>query len=121
MKVVEPEENTKLCGPATMNEIVVLDSDIQGLPRTKKYRKIFDNGTSSEFRFIDAFAARCAKEIEEAVQEGRDSETRARIIKVPSEINIRIDPIAQRYITGNNKKIDMRGPVFTTVKMEIVN
>ena len=121
VKVVEPEENTKLCGPATMNEIVVLDSDIQGLPRTKKYKKIFDSGTSSEFRFIDAFAARCAKEIEEAVQEGKSSETRARIIKVPSEINIRIDPIAQRYITGNNKKIDMRGPVFTTVKMEIIN
>jgi O-phosphoseryl-tRNA synthetase len=120
VKVVEPEEKTKLCGPATMNELVVFDNDIQGLPRTKKYEKVFDNGTSAGFRFIDAFASRCAKEIETAVQEGSGSETRARIIKVPSEINIRIDPIAQRYITGNNKKIDTRGPVFTTVKMEII-
>ena len=48
------------------------------------------------------------------------SETRARIIKVPSEINVMIDTIAQRYITGLQKKIDTRGPVFTTVKMEIV-
>jgi O-phosphoseryl-tRNA synthetase len=39
---------------------------------------------------------------------------------VPSEINIRIDPIAQRYITGLKKKIDTRGPVFTTVRMELI-
>ncbi|MBE0522114.1 MAG: O-phosphoserine--tRNA ligase [Candidatus Methanoperedenaceae archaeon] len=121
VKVVEPEENTKLCGPATMNELVVFNGELLGLPRMKKWDKVFDNGTGAGFRFIDAFAARCAKEIERAAQEGRGSETRARIIKVPSEINIRIDPIAQRYITGNNKKIDTRGPVFTTVKMEIVN
>jgi O-phosphoseryl-tRNA(Cys) synthetase len=34
--------------------------------------------------------------------------------------NIRIEPIAQRYITGLNKKIDTRGPVFTTMNMEII-
>lgn len=75
---------------------------------------------STGIRYIDAFAARCAKEIEDAAKNGNGSETRIRIIKVPSEVNIRIDSIAQRYITGLNKKIDTRGPVFTTVKMEII-
>ncbi|MCE8426460.1 MAG: O-phosphoserine--tRNA ligase [Candidatus Methanoperedens sp.] len=120
VKVVEPEENTKLCGPAAMNEIISHKNNILGLPRTSKWDEAFKNGVSTGIRYIDAFAARCSKEIEDAVKVGRGSETRARIIKVPSEINIRIDPIAQRYITGLKNKIDTRGPVFTTVKMEIV-
>ena len=121
VKVIEPEENTKLCGPAAMNEVISYKNDILGLPRTSRWDEAFKNGVSSGIRYIDAFAARCAKEIEDSAKNGSGSETRARIIKVPSEINIMIDPIAQRYITGLQKKIDTRGPVFTTVKMEIVS
>ncbi|MCZ7391861.1 MAG: O-phosphoserine--tRNA ligase, partial [Candidatus Methanoperedens sp.] len=121
VKVVEPEENTKLCGPAAMNEIISYKNDILGLPRTSRWDDAFKNGVSTGIRYVDAFAARCAREIEDAAQRGEGSETRVRIIKVPSEINIRIDPIAQRYITGLKKKIDTRGPVFTTVRMEIIN
>lgn len=120
VKVVEPEENTRLCGPAAMNEIIVYRNDVMGLPRTSRWDDAFKNGAGTGIRYIDAFAARCAREIEEAVKTGSPCEIRVRIIKVPSEINIRIDPIAQRYITGNKKKIDTRGPVFTTVRMEIV-
>jgi O-phosphoseryl-tRNA synthetase len=120
VKVIEPEENTKLCGPAAMNEIISYRNDILGLPRTSKWDEAFKNGVSTGMKYIDAFAARCSKEIEDAAKNGSGSETRIRIIKVPSEVNIRIDPIAQRYITGLNKKIDTRGPVFTTVKMEII-
>lgn len=121
VKVVEPEENTKLCGPAAMNEIISYKNDILGLPKTGRWDEAFKNGVSSGIRYIDAFAARSAKEIEAASSNGSGSETRVRIIKVPSEINIRIDPIAQRYITGLKKKIDTRGPVFTTVRMEIIS
>lgn len=119
ISVVEPEENTKLCGPAAMNEIVVYENDILGLPRIPKWEKVFTKGVSTGMRYIDAFAARSARACEDAAKKGTGSETRVRIIKVPSEINIMIDPIAQRYITGNKKKIDIRGPVFTTVRMEI--
>ena len=119
--VVEPEENTKLCGPAAMNEIISYKNDILGLPRTSRWDDAFKSGVSTGIRYVDAFAARCAREIEDAAQRGEGSETRVRIIKVPSEINIRLDPIAQRYITGLKKKIDTRGPVFTTIRMEIVS
>ncbi|MPN46978.1 hypothetical protein SDC9_194577 [bioreactor metagenome] len=43
---------------------------------------------------------------------------RVRIVKVPSEVNLKIGSTAQRYITGKNKKIDVRGPVFTSIKAE---
>ncbi|MHC1574314.1 MAG: hypothetical protein ACXQTY_00705 [Candidatus Methanogasteraceae archaeon] len=40
-------------------------------------------------------------------------------VKVPSDINIEIKPHANRWITSGNKKIDIRGPVFTMVRMEV--
>ena len=121
VSVVEPEEDTKLCGPAAFNEILVYNNDILGLPQTKKWRKAFENHSArTGIRFIDSFACQAAKDIEEAVSRGDTlCETRARIIKTPFEINIKLQPRAQRYITGNKKKIDIRGPVFTTVKAEI--
>lgn len=121
VSVIEPEENTKLCGPAAFNEVLAFKGDILGLPDNKKWKEAFENDSSkSGFRFIDAFAAQATNEIETAVENGKNVvETRVRIVKVPSEINIKIKPLAQRYITSNNKKIDIRGPVFTTVKAEI--
>jgi len=116
--VTEPEDNTKLCGPAAFNSVLVLDGDILGLPDSPKYEKQFNNGTNSNLRYIDAFAALAASEIENS--EGENTLTRVRIVKVPSEMNIILDSIAQRNITGNNKKIDIRGPVFTTVRSEFV-
>ena len=121
VSVIEPEEDTKLCGPAAFNEVLAFESDILGLPNQKKWRKAFDNDSArTGIRFIDAFAAQAAFEIEEAVTSGESEwETRVRIVKVPSEINIKLEPLAQRFITSNKKKIDIRGPVFTTVRAEI--
>jgi O-phosphoseryl-tRNA synthetase len=39
--------------------------------------------------------------------------------KLPSDINVRIREYAMRYITDNKKKVDVRGPVFLTVRSEI--
>lgn len=118
--VVEPEENTKLCGPAAMNEVMVHDGNVMGVPRTERWDTVLREGVPAGFRFIDAFAAEAAHEIENAARCGSDCETRVRGVKVPSEINIEIKPHANRWITSNNKKIDIRGPVFTTVRMRVV-
>ncbi|AKB26642.1 O-phosphoseryl-tRNA(Cys) synthetase [Methanosarcina sp. MTP4] len=120
VSVIEPEEETKLCGPAAFNEVVAYNGDILGLPNTKKWKKAFENHSAmAGIRFIEAFAAQAAREIEEAAMSGAEEHiTRVRIVKVPSEVNLRIGPMAQRYITGKNKKIDIRGPIFTTVKAE---
>ncbi|MDA0525819.1 O-phosphoserine--tRNA ligase [Methanococcoides alaskense] len=121
VSVIEPEDETKLCGPAAYNEVLVYENDVLGLPNNKKWKKAFENHSArTGVRFIEAFAAQAAKEIEEAVDNGeKECETRVRIVKVPSEINIKLDPLAQRYITGKKQKIDIRGPVFTTVRTEI--
>jgi len=41
-----------------------------------------------------------------------------RTVKSPGDINLAVDEVAQRYITANKKRIDIRGPVFTTVAAE---
>ncbi len=121
VSVVEPEENTKLCGPAVFNEVVVFENDILGVPDNKKWKKAMENHSArTGVRFLDSFAAKAARDIEEAVTNGESEvETRVRIVKVPSEINICLEPLANRYITGKKKKIDIRGPVFTTVRATI--
>jgi O-phosphoseryl-tRNA synthetase len=118
--VVEPEENTKLCGPAAMNEIVVFKQNVLGIPRTSRWEDAFQEGVTTGIRYIDAFAEAAAAEIEAATLAGKESETRARIVRSPADINIRIDPALERYITSYKHKMDLRGPVFTTVKSQIV-
>ncbi|MDP2217038.1 MAG: O-phosphoserine--tRNA ligase [Methanolobus sp.] len=119
--VVEPESDTKLCGPAVFNEVVVFKNDILGVPDNKKWKEALENHSArTGVRFLDAFAAQAAWDIENAISSGESEvETRVRIVKVPSEINIRLEPIANYYITSNNKKIDIRGPIFTTVRAQI--
>jgi O-phosphoseryl-tRNA synthetase len=121
VSVIEPEEETKLCGPAVFNEVVAYENDILGVPDNKKWKKVLENHSArTGLRFLDAFACQAAKDIESAIANGESEvETRVRIVKVPSEINFRLEPLAQRFITSNKKKIDIRGPVFTTVRATI--
>lgn len=119
--VVEPEENTRLCGPAYVNEVVVKDGDILAVPPTKKWEKTLEAGVRTGITFIDAFAALAAAEVEEYASREEEGEMRVRIVKSPGEINIRVDPVAARYITGHNKKIDVRGPMFTTARVKIIS
>ncbi|TQD24890.1 O-phosphoserine--tRNA ligase [Methanolobus vulcani] len=121
VSVIEPEEETKLCGPAVFNEVVAYENDILGVPDNKKWKKVLENHSArTGLRFLDAFACQAAKDIESAVENGESEvETRVRIVKVPSEINFRLEPLAQRFITSKKKKIDIRGPVFTTVRATI--
>jgi O-phosphoseryl-tRNA synthetase len=120
VKVIEPEQNTRLCGPAVMNELVVSDGSILGLPRTAKWEKVFEEGVATHLRFLDAFAALAASQLEEtalsgAIDRGEEVVVKVKIVRSGADINLKIDEVATRYITSANKKIDIRGPVFLTV------
>ncbi len=121
VSVVEPEENTKLCGPAANNEIVVHKQNIMGIPRTSRWEEAFSEGVTTGIRFIDAFAEAAAADVEAAALKGEESETRSRIVRSPGDINIKIHPALERFITSYKHKMDLRGPVFTTVRSQIVS
>jgi len=123
VRVVEPESGTKLIGPAGFNEVYIYDGNIVGVPPKGWERDEFLNavrakGTPTGIRYIDAFAALAAHEIERGVKGKRQLKLRVRNVKLPSDINLKIDEAAKRYITANKKSIDVRGPVFTTVVAE---
>ncbi len=116
--VMEPEADTRLCGPAYLNEVVAYEGSIMAIPRTRRWTEVLESGIPTNIRFLDAFAALAAYEIENWVREGTDEAehtVRVRIVRSGSDINIKIDDIAMRYITAHKNRIDIRGPVFITV------
>ena len=125
VSLVEPESGTKLVGPAGFNMVYVYDGNIIGVPpkgweRDEFLQKVKASGKSTGIRYIDAFAALAAHEIERAVKENkRRVKVRVPNIKLLSDINLKIDDAIHRYITDQKKRIDVRGPFFTTVVAEI--
>lgn len=109
--VSEKESNTNLCGPAFLNEVMVRDGNILAIPRK--------DGVSTHIRFLDAFAALAAYEIERAAKKGENCDIRVRVVRSSGDINLRIDPVASRYVMSHGKEIDIRGPVFILVEMRI--
>ncbi len=125
VSVVESERGTKLIGPAGFNTIFVYDGNFIGVPpkgweKDRFLNTVREGGVSTGIRYMDVFAALAAHEIERAARRGgRKVKVRVRAVKLLSDINLVLDKAAQRYITDNKKRIDVRGPVFTTVIAEI--
>lgn len=118
--VEEVEENTRLCGPACFNEIFVHQGSVLGLPDTEKFAHIRSEGIPTGITYIGAVATLAAARIEEAARCGTGTSVQVKMAKLPSDLNLRIADHAMRYITDNNKKVDIRGPVFLTAKSEIL-
>ncbi len=118
--VVEREEDTKLCGPAYANEIVVYKGSVYGIPKSEKWKKFFENGVATGIRYIDSFAYLAGSVIERAVAEGKEEvEVRVRVVEGLSDINLVLQDNVRRYIASKGGKIDVRGPMFVTVRAEI--
>jgi len=114
--ITEKEENKKLCGGAYLNEVYVYKGDVLGIPmNSDKFREVQEKGAHIGIRYIDAIADLAARNIEEGVYE-----TTVKMSRSPGDVNVLIDPVGMRYIQGKKRRVDFRGPVFTTIKAEIV-
>jgi O-phosphoseryl-tRNA synthetase len=118
LKVVveETESNAKLCGPACANEIFVHDGSVLGVPDAEKWKQVRTEGVPTGVSYLSAVSALAAARIEEAARCGRGTTIQVKMAKLPSDINLRIDDHAMRFITDNKKKVDVRGPVFLSVR-----
>ncbi|MBZ9571125.1 O-phosphoserine--tRNA ligase [Methanobrevibacter sp. TMH8] len=148
VKALEEENNTKLLGPASTNQIYIYDGNILGIPENientvkkveanpEKYDKNeiigeipedtkivytgVEKGIPTNIRYIDSLAAKTAYKIEEAVISGSDDLIlRNTIARSLSDVNLKLDDIAMKYINDDNKLIDIRGPIFSTIKLEV--
>lgn len=118
--VEEPEENAKLLGPACMNEIFVLNGAILGVPDTEKFAEVREKGIPTGISYLFAAASLAAAEIEMAAGMNAGTTTQVKMARLPADINLKVEPWVMRYITDNNLKTDVRGPVFLTVRSEII-
>jgi O-phosphoseryl-tRNA synthetase len=148
VKAVEEEKETKLLGPASTNQVYIYNGNILGIPEKietivnkiestqQEYKKedllkkipedteiIYDTvkkGIPTNIRYIDSLAAKTAYKIEEAIFSGVDELIlRNTIARALSDVNLKLDNIAMNYINNENKLIDIRGPIFSTIKLEL--
>lgn len=115
----EPEEGARLLGPACMNEIFVHNGAILGVPDTEKFALVRKEGTPVGLSFLEATVSGAVASIEHAARCGQGTVVQYKMARLPGDINLNIAPHAMRYITDNNRKVDVRGPVFLTVRSEI--
>jgi O-phosphoseryl-tRNA synthetase len=118
--VEEPESNAKLCGPACANEIFVHEGSVLGVPDTEKWKQVRTEGVPTGISYLSAVSALAAARLEEASRCGKATTVQVKMAKLPSDINLKIDEYAMRFITDNKKKVDVRGPVFLSVR-SIIN
>jgi len=119
VSAVEREANTMLLGPAALNNVIVHDGGLYGLPDDTSKLKADVSGIASKgvklpFTFIDAVAAYMAAEIEDRAGKGeKEGFIQFKMAKGPADVNIKVTGKARRFIESNNKQISLKGPVFT--------
>ncbi len=69
---------------------------------------------------MEGVAAQAAYKIEEMVVSGEENlKFRTTIARYISDVNLILNKIALNYITSENKVIDVRGPIFSTITCEV--
>ncbi|WP_456419266.1 O-phosphoserine--tRNA ligase [Methanocaldococcus infernus] len=129
IELFEKEENKKLLGPSALNEVYVYDGSIYGVPKSlegvkEEYKelisKILADGVSTGIRYIDGIMFKLTSKIEEALLSNiEEFNFRVTIVRGLSDINLKISNLALKQIMGENKVIDVRGPVFLNAKVYI--
>ncbi|PKG31434.1 MAG: O-phosphoserine--tRNA ligase, partial [Methanoregula sp.] len=111
-----PESKTGLLGPACLNGIFVHDGSILGVPDAEKWKEVREKGVPTGISYLRAVSALAAARIEEAARCGMGTTIQVKMAKLPSDINLKVEEYAMRTITDTKKKVDVRGPVFMTVR-----
>lgn len=120
VRVYEPDPGVRLVGPAAFNELVVYRANILGIPpqgmeNVELVRAARASGVRTGIRYVDAVAKMAAARIE---REGQ-ADIRVRMVKLLSDINLKVSEVGLRYISSRQGKIDVRGPAFIGVKSEL--
>jgi O-phosphoseryl-tRNA synthetase len=129
VKIVKHDKDSKLCGPATFNEIVIKNGDIFGVQNLDQNPEMA-GAQRTQITYLDAFSKLVGSNIESLILENdfeektaisEQTEIEKGIIKDMEDINLQLDGRAFRYILTNNKKIDVRGPMFLNVEYELLD
>lgn len=119
VKLVEREKGKKLLGPAALNEIYVYDACFYGLGAGVN-NEVKKKGANTGLSYLRGIANLAAHEIERGVKQGKKKITvKVKTVKSLGDVNLALDRAARRYVTANSKTLDIRGPVFVTIKADV--
>jgi len=108
VEVYEKEEGKKLVGPATFNEIYVEDGNILSQEESGE-KSAVDN-------YLSAISDKMGSEIERDFVNKNEGEYHVKIVKGLPDVNITMPKSLKEYLTGNYKKVLIKGPIFLNVK-----
>lgn len=125
VRLVEREAGRRLVGPAGFNEIYVLDGNVLAIPsagweENEVVRSARERGVRTGISFMRAFADLVGRRAEVLAETGGTEEIQVKNVKQPSDINVGIEEAARRFITARGKRVDVRGPFFTTAVVEVL-
>ena len=110
VSLTEREEGKKLIGPAAFNKIFVKDNNI--------INSLDDGvGEKTGMTYIGAIANKAASDIESKKEQ--DYELYTGMVKNLGSINLEIPAATKKYMESNNKKADIKGPVFVTITAKV--
>ncbi|MFO8018267.1 MAG: O-phosphoserine--tRNA ligase [Promethearchaeia archaeon] len=116
--IYEHDEGVDLLGPACLNKIWVKDGNILGLPADENPREGVDSGKT----YLEGIASEMAYNVEIMLDQGKKQyKHRVKMCYRASEVNLEIDDVVQEFIHSQQKKIDIRGPVFLGLKFQITD
>ncbi len=111
--ISEPETNKKLLGPAGLNAIYIYEGNILGIDeKNKKFNKVLKKGIRV-YSNIEAISNLFACLVEEK-SFGRHT---IKIADTLPSINLELEKVIEEFITSQNKKIDIRGPIFIDIEI----
>jgi len=112
----EKDEGVVLLGPAAMNVVCVKEGNVIGRP----FDQDQEDYVVTDKSYLEAIAAEMAYQVENLiVQDKTEYEYRIKVVYRASEVNLIIDDIIMEYIHSNQKKIDIRGPVFVGLSFKV--
>jgi len=124
VNLVEKEENTKLLGPAALNEIYVHGGGIYGVPQNPEKLsaslvEVKKKGVKADFSCLKAISDHFAAGIEDMVGEGKKSGfLQIKMAKTPADVNISVGDRARRFISSKQRGISIKGPIFMAVDLQ---
>ncbi|MBU2599219.1 O-phosphoserine--tRNA ligase [bacterium] len=112
---------------AYLNKIFVYEGSLYSLPPRdylkkttevkNKFLEVYDKGRESNLSFMDLIMKKFIFEIEKTLAKGEVSlDIKFKMIKRLGEVNLYISDYVNNYITSNNKKILVGGPLFFGLK-----
>lgn len=121
--ILEKESDTKLLGPAAVNDIYVYNGGVYGIPPggfKEKAKEIMEKGINTKISYLHAISDYFAAGIEEAIKAGKPYSYQFKMAKSAPDINIKIADHALQYIQSKNKELMLKGPIFTAIEVKLV-